>query len=182
MNENQPKILVVDDERNVLNAVRRSLRSLPATLETFSDPVEAASAVRDRPDEFAAIIADHRMPAMTGLELLRRVKDMAPDMVRILFTAYTEMDVVIRAINEGEVFRFIRKPWEDAELVGVVLSALSHHELILENRRLLATVRRQQETLEELERANPGLTRLPPRDEDGAFIIEPPDPADQLAW
>lgn len=97
---------------------------------------------------------------------------LAPETLRILFTAYTEMEVLIRAINQGEVFRFIRKAWEDAELVGAVLSAPSHHELILENRRLLATVRRHQETLEGLERAIPGLTRMPPRDDDGAFTIE----------
>lgn len=176
-------ILVVDDEKNMLNAVRRAVRSLPVAVETTSDPMEAAAIVRERGRDFAVVIADQRMPKMSGLDLLRRVKLMAPATVRILFTAYTDLEVVIRAINEGEVFRFVKKPWDDEELIGVVLSAIRHHELIAENERLLAKVREQAETLEELERRNPGLTQLPPQDEGGAFIIEPPDPADQsVVW
>jgi response regulator RpfG family c-di-GMP phosphodiesterase len=182
MEEKRHSILIVDDERNVLSAVRRCLRSLPLSIETISDPIEAAATVRERTGTIAAVIADQRMPGMTGLDLLRRVKEVSPHTVRILFTAYTDMEVVIRAINEGEVFRFVRKPWEDAELMGVVLSAIQYHELIEENERLLRTVRAQQETLEELERANPGLTTLPPRDEDGAFIIEPPDGSFSPTW
>ena len=170
--QSPPVVLVVDDERNVLNAVRRSLRTLPVAVRLSNDPYEAISVLRD--ERIAVVIADQRMPGMTGLDLLRRMKDVSPRTVRILFTAYSELDVVVRAINVGEVFRFLRKPWDDAELQGVVLSAVKQHELVMENERLLRTVRKQQETLGELERSQPGLTRLPPRDESGAFIIEAP--------
>jgi FixJ family two-component response regulator len=171
--DKEPKvILVVDDERNVLNAVRRSLRKLDVYIETTDDATEALGVVRSMPDRIAAVVADQRMPGLTGLEFLRKVKDIHPNIVRVLFTGFADMDVVIRAINEGQVFRFIQKPWQDIELQGLVLTALQHHEILVQNERLLATVREQRDTLEELERLNPGLTKLPPRDESGAFILD----------
>lgn len=171
--DSEPKvILVVDDERNVLNAVRRSLRKLHVHVETSDDATEALGTVRSMSKRIATVIADQRMPGLTGIEFLRKVKAVEPNIVRVLFTGFADMDVVIRAINEGEVFRFLQKPWQDVELQGLVLTALQHHEILVENERLLATVREQQETLEELERLNPGLTKLPPRDESGAFILD----------
>jgi len=177
----EPTILVVDDEKNVLSAVRRCLRNLDVAVETAENAYDALAVIRRSYGGVAVVIADQKMPGMTGLELLQRIRDASPRTVRVLFTGYAEMDLVIRAINEGEVFRFVKKPWDDVELQGVVLCALQHHRLLVENERLTDEVTRQQEDLEELERMNPGLTRLPPKDSTGAFIIEPP--SDQSsAW
>jgi len=169
-------ILVVDDEQNVLSTVRRTLRRLPVDVETAGSAESALRTVEAQKGRFAVVISDQRMPGMSGDQLLRRLRVLEPNAVRILFTGYTDMDTVIRAINEGQVFRYLQKPWEDAELQGLVLTALQHHKVLAENERLLARVREQEQTMAELERLNPGLTKLPERDESGAFIIEPPQP------
>jgi DNA-binding NtrC family response regulator len=175
MTEKSHTILVIDDERNVLNSVKRTLRKLRVEVETADSAPEALVILGNLRGKIAAVIADHNMPGMTGVELLRRVKKVEPNAVRILFTGYADMDVVISAINEGEVFRFMTKPWQDLELQGLVLTAIQHHDVLVENQRLLRKVREHEATLGELEKQSPGLTDLPPRDETGAFIIEAPD-------
>ncbi|MHC4470315.1 MAG: response regulator [Planctomycetota bacterium] len=168
-------IFVVDDEANVLSAVRRCLRTLPVRIEGSTNAFDALAAIESHPGDVAAVISDQRMPGMDGLELLRIVKEARPTTVRVLFTGFAEMDVVVRAINVGEVFRFVRKPWDDLELQGVVQSAIQQHELLVENMRLREKVQQQEAALKDLEDQQPGITKLPPRDAGGAFIIEPPE-------
>ena len=169
-------VFVVDDEANVVRAVQRDLRKvLNLSVKGFTDPGDVLPAIRNHAGPVAAVIADQQMPGTTGLELLRRIRVAFPGTVRILFTGYADMDLVIRAINEGEVYKFLKKPWEEFELQGVVLGAIQHHEILEENERLLKKVKEQKVTLSALELENPGITKLPPRDSSGAFIFESPD-------
>ena len=89
------------------------------------------------------------MPGMTGVEVLHQARPIRPEATRLLFTAYADIQAVIDAINQGNVFRYITKPWEPEELEAVVRQAVEQHDLIVEKDRLLA----------ELKEPTPGWSR-----------------------
>lgn len=171
--DQQPHILIVDDEASVRSALRRSLRKEKYRLSFASSAQEALDLMRnDRPD---LVLTDHLMPQMTGLELVKRIRLLYPDVGRVILTGQAEMETVIAAINEGEVFRFLRKPWEDEELKLIVHLALEQVRLERENRRLLAQVRRQDALIRQMEAEHPGIGHVR-RDESGAILLDE-DPA-----
>lgn len=122
------RILFVDDEQNVLSAVERLFRHIEITIWTASSALEALAFFEN--GEIAVIVSDNLMPGMKGVELLAKVKDKSPDTVRILMTAYADLETAIEAINQGEVFRFIIKPWVDDKLVDTVKEGLARHYII----------------------------------------------------
>ena len=87
-------------------------------------------------ERVAVIVADQRMPKLTGLQFLEKAKALAPLAVPIIVTAYTDVDVLIEAINSGHIYRYITKPWDGKELRGVLLQALERYHLLQENARL----------------------------------------------
>ena len=103
----KPRLLFVDDEERVLNSMRIMFRRA-SELHLAKSGKEALEIIRK--NDIDVIIADHKMPQMTGVELLTQVKDLSPRTVRILLTGYAELDAVEGSINEGEVFRFLTKP------------------------------------------------------------------------
>jgi two-component system response regulator HupR/HoxA len=129
----QATILVVDDEPRVLDALEAILAAEFRVLRAGNG--EEALRVLEREDA-AVIVTDYRMPGMTGVELLRRSQDVAPDAVRIVLTAYTDVDSLMEAINTGRIYHFIPKPWDPNELLVVVRRALERYELARENVRL----------------------------------------------
>ena len=108
---------------------------------------------------------------MTGLEFLKLVRDRHPDTVRLMLTGHADMQTAINAINQGEIYRFLTKPWDDTELKVTLYLAFEQLELERENRGLLATVRRQHELIKSLEHDHPGIGHLV-RDADGAILID----------
>ncbi len=141
-------LLIVDDEANVLSALRRMLlnpAAAPALLEphltAFTSPVEALEHVAHHRVDL--VISDYRMPGMDGVSFLTRVKELQPDTARIILSAFADMEGIVRAINEAGIFRFVSKPWSDAELKAIVAQVLAHRELLVENRRLADQVRCQ---------------------------------------
>jgi two-component system response regulator HupR/HoxA len=129
----QTTILVVDDEPRVLDALEAILAAEFRVLRAGNG--EEALRVLEREDA-AVIVTDYRMPGMTGVELLRLSQDLAPDAVRIVLTAYTDVDSLMEAINTGRIYHFIPKPWDPNELLVVVRRALERYELARENVRL----------------------------------------------
>jgi two-component system response regulator HupR/HoxA len=129
----QATILVVDDEPRVLDALEAILAAEFKVLRAGNG--DEALRVLER-EEAAVIVTDYRMPGMTGVELLRRSQDVAPHAVRIVLTAYTDVDSLMEAINTGRIYHFIPKPWDPNELLVVVRRALERHELARENVRL----------------------------------------------
>ncbi|HLP98819.1 MAG TPA: response regulator [Sideroxyarcus sp.] len=125
------KILLVDDEQNILNALRRELHD-HFEVETFADPVAALEHCRNT--QFDLVIADYNMPEMDGLEFLKQLGRIQPDASRMLLSGHADIDTLIRTINETHVYRFIAKPWEKAELIASVEQALSYRDAILKNR------------------------------------------------
>jgi len=159
------RILVVDDEDYVRNAIRRSLRKEGYELFFACEPSEGLTVLRE--NKIDLVISDHLMPNMTGLEFLKIVHDRHPDCMRIMLTGHADMQTAIDAINQGEIYRFLTKPWDDTELKVTIHLAFEQLELMRENRRLLAAVRRQYDLIKSLEREYPGIGKLV-RDSDGA--------------
>ena len=164
----RPHLLIVDDEANIRSALRRTLRREPYRLSFAESAAKALEMMRvDRPD---LLVTDHLMPQMTGLELLKRVRLLFPDVGRIVLTGQAEMETVISAINEGEIFRFLRKPWDDDELKLTIHLAFEQIRLERENRRLLEQVRKQGKYIDQLEEEHPGIGRVE-RDASGAIVV-----------
>jgi len=111
------KLLFVDDEERILNALRSVFRSQYTVFTASSGPEAMEFLKRFGPH---VIISDQRMPDMTGVELLRQVNDFAPHTVRILLTGYSDLASIVGSINDGEVFRFISKPWDNADIQKTV--------------------------------------------------------------
>ncbi len=124
--ELRPTILLVDDEAMVLNALQRLLlHNQEWEVLVAGSGAEALEIMARQP--VALVMTDQRMPEMTGLELLRKIKEAYPDTVRMVLTGYAEMDVVVNAINQGEVYRFLTKPWKYKELLETVQAGLQHY-------------------------------------------------------
>lgn len=167
-------VLVVDDEANVVSALRRTLRREGYTILSASEPAEALAILRETAVD--VVLSDQLMPNMSGLDFLKEVRALHPDVVRIMLTGHAEVATAVEAINEGEIYRFLTKPWDDAELKVALHLAFDRIALERSNRRLLAALEHQRRLLARLERAHPGLRHLL-RDESGALLIDGDDQA-----
>lgn len=164
------RLLIVDDEENILRALRRTLSvndggAHQFNVEIFSSP----QAALQRADEIKCdlVLSDYRMPEMDGVQFLRRFREKQPDAARLILSGYADLEGIIGAINEAQIFRFIPKPWHDAELRVTLTQALTYHALLAENRLLADRVReqqgklsRQELELRRLEQENPGITKV----------------------
>jgi DNA-binding NtrC family response regulator len=144
-------ILLVDDEANVRSGLARALHG-PDYLILQADSTAAALALLER-QPVDIIISDHLMPGMTGLEFLKIVRDRYPDTSRIMLTGQADMDTAVRAIQEGEIYRYLAKPCDQTELKVTVHLALEQLELTREHRRLLDVVSTRPELAKALEAA-----------------------------
>jgi response regulator RpfG family c-di-GMP phosphodiesterase len=132
----QAPILVVDDEELITVALGEILRQAKYAVVTMSQPMAALEELRKR--EFSIIITDQRMPGLSGLELLAEARRLQPNATRILITGILNLDTVIEAINQGEIFRFIVKPWIREEFLATVNNGLQRYDLLCQNARLQA--------------------------------------------
>lgn len=129
------KVLLVDDDSNLLESFRRQLRKT-VNLVTAEGPkagIEAAA----RQGPFAVVISDYSMPTMNGVEMLRVIRHGSPDTVRVLLTGHADLDIAIQAVNEGNIFRLLTKPCPPETIVKVLIDAFRHHDLITAERELL---------------------------------------------
>ncbi|MGC3960521.1 MAG: response regulator [Verrucomicrobiota bacterium] len=125
------RLLIVDDEQMVLAGLRETLTREGYQVTTASNPFVALEELKKQ--IFSVIISDNHMPGITGLEFLAQAKEMQPNASRILITAVLSLDTVIDAINKGEIYRFIVKPWLREELLATVKNAAQRYELIDSN-------------------------------------------------
>lgn len=140
-------VLLVDDEPNILRSLIRLLRRDAYTILSAGSGAEGLDVLAENPVD--VVISDQRMPGMTGTEFLSQVKELYPDTVRIVLSGYTDLDSVTDAINQGAIYKFLTKPWDDELLRQNVREAFEKHELRAENLRLE----------EELRLANKALSR-----------------------
>ncbi|PRE35516.1 HD domain-containing phosphohydrolase [Burkholderia cenocepacia] len=140
-----PSILLVDDEPNVLSALRRVFRPTGYDIVT-ADSGEMALEILASTD-IDLIVSDMRMPHMSGAEFLARARALYPDTMRILLTGYAELASVVQAVNEGGVYRYLNKPWDDHDLLLTIEHALEQRRLRREAARLAALTAAQNEAL-----------------------------------
>lgn len=164
-------ILVVDDEEDARAALAHVLESAGYTVHTASGGKEALRMVDEQPIQL--VISDYHMPDMTGVELFMLLRERHPNVCRIMVTGQADKDVVVRSINDGEVYRFIQKPWDNSVLRVTVHFAFETLALEAENRRLLAAVRGQIELAREIEEAFPGIAELTPEEEEAIRLSKP---------
>lgn len=112
-------IMIVDDEHNILRALERIFKRDGLKVVTATSGEEGLNICRGNGD-IAVVISDHRMPGMDGVEFLQRFMDLSPNTIRFMLTGYADMGAVMNAINKGEVYRFITKPWDDENLKALV--------------------------------------------------------------
>lgn len=145
--QNPARILLVDDEINITRALRRLLSSCTDyEIHTATSGAEGLEMLKTLP-AFALIISDQRMPQMSGVEFFSEACRLHPETIRILLTGYTDINASIAAINQGAVYRYLSKPWQDDELLAAVDEAVKHYQLAQENKRLNALVALQKEEL-----------------------------------
>ncbi len=135
-------LLFVDDEENVLNALRRIFLDENYTILTATSALKALEILEQQPVHL--IISDHRMPGMTGAELLKTVRERFHDTIRIMLTGHADVNSIMGAVKEGAVYKFITKPWNDEDLRLTVSLALQQYVLMHENRSLKELARQQQ--------------------------------------
>ena len=131
-------ILVVDDEAEILFSLRGLLRQ-EFELHTAQSGAEALDIMRRH--VIHVLMTDQRMPQMTGVELLQQAKELSPEAVRIVFTGYADIKAVIDAVNQGEIFRYITKPWDPEELISVLRLGCEEYDRLTARRLLLLDMR-----------------------------------------
>lgn len=140
------QLLIVDDEEEILKSLRRQFRR-DYDVYTARSAEEAYRILLEHPIQ--VIISDQRMPEVNGSEFFSRMKDEFPDAVRLLLTGYADIQAVISAINDGQIFRYITKPWDPQELNTIVREAFHRFTLVMQSRRLYNELREANALLEE---------------------------------
>jgi signal transduction histidine kinase len=138
-------LLVVDDQAAVIASVEELFRGRYQVLGA-RNVEEALATIRH--GQIAVVMADQRMPGLSGSELLAQVATLEPDVTRILMTAYADIDAVMQAINQGKVYYYVSKPWEPNELEAIIDRAMEYHDLLHERRCLIAELQRANNELE----------------------------------
>lgn len=136
--ERKYKILIVDDEPDNLALLYRTLRT-KYDITKASNAIEALETLKS--EEFDCILSDHKMPLMDGVEFLKRVYDMQPKTMRLLVTAYSDVKILIDAINYAKIYRYIKKPYTPDELMLIVESALETYQLKIDNENLITDLK-----------------------------------------
>ncbi len=133
------RVLFVDDEENILRALRRLFRREPWHIAFARSGSEALEKF-DRDGPYDVVVTDQRMPGMTGVQLLTELKHRHPDCIRIVLSGYTDVQTILDAVNQGAVYKFLTKPWEDRVLRDVVSDAVESVALRRQNEMLRAQV------------------------------------------
>lgn len=163
-----PIILLVDDEADLLAALRSSLRRYPLRVLTAGSAAQALALLGEEPVDL--IVSDERMPGVSGTELLAVVRQQYPQVVRIMLSGHVSVATALRAINDGEVYRLLTKPCHPADLAQTILNALQTRDLARHSTRLLAMVRRQESGLRGTLGDTPAGRPLSAVDADGILL------------
>lgn len=170
MKETSNCILLVDDEAQIISALRRTLMDEDCEIFSAQGGQEALKILADQ--AIKVIICDERMPGMSGAELLSIVSLRYPTTVRIMLTGYATLESAMKAVNQGEISRFFSKPWNDIELKFAIRSAIEKYNQEIKVRELMALIRTQHLKLKHLKQANPGIQPSENPDDHSYYIPE----------
>ncbi len=177
-------ILLVDDEEGILNALKRLLRREGYTILTARSGDDALEMLASSERPIGVVVSDFRMPGMNGVELLTRVRARHPDTVRIVLSGYADAQMVQAAINEGWIYRFVSKPWDDEELKAVIRASVHQYESARVTQAVLERLSILRSGMREASEASAHMER----DEEGAKggqvcpVEECPERAAVKAW
>jgi DNA-binding NtrC family response regulator len=163
------KLLLVDDEPNLTSALVRSLDRKQFEIFTADSAQQGLMILAG--NDIDVVVSDERMPGMTGSEFLSEVRKKWPSTIRMILSGQADLEAAVRAINEGEVYRFLLKPCHPKELQMTILQGLQHKRLVEQSRKLLQEHQKNVNLLEALEKDNPGITRVE-MDDDGVIDME----------
>ena len=141
-------ILCVDDETHIIAALKRLLRQEDYVVYTAESGEEGLASLEKHPAQI--VLSDQRMPQMTGIEFLQKVKELYPDTIRVVLSGYADAHMIVESINQGEVYRFLGKPWNDDELKTVIRQCFEHYDILKQNSQLIEQTRVQNEELHKL--------------------------------
>ncbi|MFC1592407.1 response regulator [Candidatus Omnitrophota bacterium] len=172
-------ILILDDEENILHSLTRLLRGEEREIFTAGTAAEAWAKLKEVGGA-DLVISDNRLPDISGIDFLVKVRQLFPDSIRILVTGYPGLDSAIEAINKGQVYRYIPKPWENEELKLTVKQALDYYDVMRDNRVLLRIARKQAQVLREMQKKYPQVSEAEIT-RTGLYIIDEQKLSDTLA-
>jgi DNA-binding NtrC family response regulator len=160
------KLLLVDDEPNLTSALVRSLDRTQFQIFTADSAQQGLMILAG--NDIDVVVSDERMPGMTGSQFLSEVRKKWPNTIRMILSGQADLEAAVRAINEGEVYRFLLKPCHPKELQMTILQGLQHKKLVAQSRKLLQEHQKNVNLLEALEKDNPGITKVN-MDDDGVI-------------
>ncbi len=163
------RVLIVDDDHSILKTIVRTLHDEDYEVLTADSAMKAKAVIESK--KVHLIISDVVMPNTSGTKLLAWVRLHYPDIVRTLFTGQADLNVVMRAVNEGEIYRFFIKPWDTVELKLSIRLGLEKYELENERRLLFDIVKQQRSELDRIEDECPGITTVK-RDMSDAVVLD----------
>jgi signal transduction histidine kinase len=143
-------VLLVDDEENVLNALRRVLRHEPYKICTQSSALKALELLKEQ--KFQLIISDQRMPEISGIEFLEKARQLSPESIRVMLTGYSDLKTAEEAINRVEIYRFLSKPWNDQDLKATIIQGLTKWQLQNANQVMFKLIEEQNQKLQQFNR------------------------------
>ena len=144
--ESKPTLLLVDDEESILASLKRLLRRKYKILYT-TDGIEALSILQENANNIDVIIVDQRMPKMNGIDFLKQVKSKNPEIVRVVLSAYLDIETVTEAVNQGFIYKFIVKPWDEKILLDSIAEACEYRKLCNHNRELTKKLQQKNKLL-----------------------------------
>ena len=158
-----PALLLVDDEKHILNALQRELRDSDWDITACNDPEGGLQLLASQ--DFDVVMSDYRMPRVSGVQVLAEARRLQPTSMRIMLSGYTDAPAMLQAVNNAELFRYLLKPWDPRELQDALFAALRKRKEIKVGRMLIAQKIRERNELKrreqarcQLEAMEPGLT------------------------
>ena len=130
MNRQPEPLLIVDDEKPILDTISRTLRKYPFQLATALSAQQAMELMEEKQLRPKVVISDQRMPGISGVEFLTWVREHYPEIVRVLLTGYGDLEIAKQAINQGGIYRYLEKPWDEEELVQTVQEGVNLYNLL----------------------------------------------------
>lgn len=162
-------ILIVDDEMSIIMSITRMLTDTDHRVLAALNADEALEKLKENTVDL--VISDFKMPGMTGIEFLKKIQLQYPEILTILMTAHADLELAIDAINEAGIYKFVQKPWNEADFTMTINRAVELRHLLSERRTLKREIQLRDAMLTELEKRHPGITKVN-KDENGCIIIE----------